>query len=82
MRRDFLNIIRNPLLFKSRLFQFLFLGIYIGGLFFSAGRQDYVGILSWSAITGFLFEINILSMMSSLGPIAVVFPLERAVFLK
>jgi ATP-binding cassette, subfamily G (WHITE), eye pigment precursor transporter len=82
MRRDFLNILRNPMLFKSRLFQYVFLGVYIGGLFFSAGRQDYNSALHWSAITGFLFENNILNMMSSLTPISVVFPLERAVFLK
>ena len=62
------------MLFKSRLFQSLVLGIYIGGLYFDNGTQSYINILSWRSLTGLLFFLNISMMMQSLSPIAIVFP--------
>lgn len=82
MKRDILNIWRNPLLFKSRLMQFIFLGLYLGGVFFALGKDDYTVKKYWSGISGCLFELNISFLMSSLGPTALTFPVERAVFLK
>jgi hypothetical protein len=67
---------------KSKIFQGIFLGIYVGGLYFSAGRQSYTDIIPWATITGFLFFINISSMMSQLAPVTLVFPTERSIFLK
>ena len=55
LRRDYLNVWRNPLIFKSRFFQFIALGIYFGGVFFDAGDRDYTTYLGWIAITGFIF---------------------------
>ena len=39
-------------------------------------------MLNWRALTGFLFFIGITNLMSALSPIVLVFPTERAVFLK
>ena len=80
--RDLLNVWRNPLLVKSRIIQSLFLGIYVGGLFFDLGTKNYKEIMIWYSITGFLFFLNITMLMQALSPIALVFPLERSVFLK
>ena len=80
--RDVLNIFRNPLLFKARLIQYLFLGIYLGGLCFDNGDKSYLDNLPWRTVTGLYFQLCINAMMSFLTPIALVFPLEREVFLK
>lgn len=73
---------RNPMLFKSRVFQSIFLAIYTGGLYFNAGRKDYTDQINWAAIVGYFFFLAISSMMSSLSPVTLVFPAERQVFLK
>ena len=39
--RDILNLWRNPLLMKSLIFQGIFLGTFIGGLYFDRGTKDY-----------------------------------------
>lgn len=70
------------MLFKSRFIQSIILGLYIGGVYFDAGRRDYVTQTNWVAIIGFFFFIGIGSLMSALAPISLVFPTERAVFLK
>lgn len=77
VKRDVLKTFRNPLLFKARIIQYIFLGLYLGGLFFDAGDRSYTSTLGWSAIIGLLFELSINSMMSFLTPIALIFPLER-----
>jgi len=70
------------MLVKSRLFQGIFLGVYVGGLYFDLGERDYTQNISWYALTGFIFFHNIAMFMSALSPITLVFPTERPVFLK
>jgi len=82
VKRDFINIIRNPMLFKSRFIQSIFLGLFMGGVYFNAGRKDYITQTNWVAIIGFFFFSAIGSLMSALAPMSLVFPTERAVFLK
>ena len=53
--RDVLNIFRNPLLFKARLIQYLFLGLYLGGLCFDIGTRSYTDNLGWRAMIGLQF---------------------------
>ncbi len=67
---------------KSRLFQAVFLGIYTGGLYFNAGKQDYTDPIGWSTMVGYFFFIAISYMMGSLSPVTLVFPTEKEVFLK
>jgi ABC-type multidrug transport system permease subunit len=82
IKRDSINNIRNPTLVKSRFIQILYLTIYIGGLYFNAGRKDYTDRISWITITGFLFFVTLDILFQAMMPIALVFPSERAVFLK
>lgn len=82
VKRDFINITRNPMLFKSRFIQSIILALYIGGVYFDTGRRDYTTQANWVAIIGFFFFTAIASLMSALAPISLVFPTERAVFLK
>lgn len=79
--RDFINIVRNPLLVKARFFQTIFMAIYAGGLFFGVA-QNYLSISGWSGLLGFSFFLGANSLMLSMGPVAIVFPQERNVFLK
>jgi hypothetical protein len=62
------------MLLKSRVFQGLFLGLYVGGLYFDLGERDYTQNISWFAVTGFFFFHNIACFMSCLSPITLVFP--------
>ena len=82
IKRDIINILRNPVLVKSRFIQIIYLTIYIGGLYFNAGRKDYTNILNWNTIAGFFFFIVLDVLFQGLVPLALVFPTERAVFLK
>lgn len=54
----------------------------MGGVYFNAGRKDYITQTNWVAIIGFFFFSAIGSLMSALAPMSLVFPTERAVFLK
>lgn len=67
---------------KSRIVQVIFVSIYTGGLYFNAGRKDYMDVINWNAITGYLFFISMDLFMQSLMPTTLTFPLERLVFLK
>jgi len=60
---------------KSRIVQILFMSIYTGGLYFSAGRVDYTNSINWFAITGYLFFISMDLFMQSLMPVALTFPM-------
>ncbi len=80
--RNFLNIIRNPMLFKSKLFQTIFMALFVGGLFFDIGTHDYIIKSFWNSITGFLFFLTIYALFNTLSPITLTFPLERDVFFK
>ena len=58
------------------------MALFVGGLFFDIGTQDYTNRNYWNSITGFLFFMTINSMMMTLSPITLTFPLERDVFFK
>lgn len=80
--RNFLNIIRNPMLFKSKLMQSIFMAVFVGGIFFDIGTRDYTTKAFWNSITGFLFFLGISALFNTLSPITLTFPLEREVFFK
>lgn len=74
IKRDIINIIRNPILVKSRIIQVIILTIYIGGLYFNAGRKDYTDPINWNTIAGFFFFITLDILFQAMMPIALVFP--------
>lgn len=82
VHRSTINTIRNPMLLRAKVFQSIFMALIIGGIFFDAGNRDYTQLTSWQTITGFLFFMTINSMMMTLSPITLTFPLERDVFFK
>ena len=82
VKRAFINTIRNPMLIKSKVFQGIFLALFIGGLFFDIGTRDYIVRPFWNSITGFLFFFCIFSLMGALSPVVLTFPIEREVFFK
>ena len=65
LKRDWTALVRNPLLVKSRLLQMVFLATYLGGIYFNAGRKDFTPYENWKAISGFMFQISIATMMQS-----------------
>ncbi len=65
-----------------KIINFIFMAIMIGGLYFDIGTQDYTKQTYWRSITGCLFFLTIGTMMRTLLPISLVFPLERDVFFK
>jgi hypothetical protein len=74
VHRNILNTIRNPMLIKSKIFQGMFLALFIGGIFFDIGTRDYTNLTFWYSITGFLFFMTINSLMSTLAPLSLTFP--------
>lgn len=82
VQRNILNIVRNPMLLRSKVFQGIFISLFIGGLFFGIGKTDYTNRHLWTSITGFLFFMTISSLMSTLSPVTLTFPVEREVFFK
>jgi len=75
LKRDLLNIIRNPIIMQSRIIQVIFISIYTGGLLFNAGRADYTDVIDWSAINGYFFFLSFCLFMQSMMPVALAFPL-------
>lgn len=69
------------MLVKSRLMQTIIMGLYVGGLFFADGG-NYLKTSRWMSISGFFFFLSITNLMQSLAPVTLIFPTERAVFLK
>ena len=70
------------MLIKGFFFQAIFLGLYVGGLYFDLGNKDYTVTSNWYSIAGFFFFINISFLMAFLSPVALIFPKERQIFLK
>lgn len=81
VKRDFKNVIRNPMLIKLRVIQTIFMGIYAGGLYCKFSG-DYTNTVNWQALIGYFFFLSINMMMLALAPVQLVFPSERGVFLK
>ncbi len=76
VRRDFRNVVRNPLLAKSRFFQTTALYIYVGGLFYNLTNDgQYTEYTILLKVAGFCFFLSLNSMMIAMVPITLVFPL-------
>lgn len=43
------------MLIRAKLFQAIFMALYIGGIYFDAGTKDYTRRTSWQSVTGYLF---------------------------
>lgn len=87
LKRDWKNTIRNSLLFHLRFLQTIILGFLVGGIYFGIERNLDSNIpprynTDFKTIVGFLFLVNWLSFLISLGPVALSFCLERPLFLK
>ena len=67
-------MVRNPILIKSRMILLVTLTLYVGGLYFSAGKKDYTDRARWNTIAGFLFFITIDVLFETLVPVTLVFP--------
>ena len=74
LKRDLVNIIRNPIVMQSRIFQVIFISIYTGGLYFNAGRGNYADTIQWSAIAGYLFFVSMDLFMQAMMPVVISFP--------
>lgn len=77
VKRAVLNTIRNPMLIKSKIVQGIFMGLFIGGLFFDIGTLDYTIRPYWLSITGFMFFVCILALMGAMSPVVLTFPMDR-----
>lgn len=89
VRRDFLNALRNPVVFRTRLFISIVLGLLIGGVYFNLSdnyiileQGEKIAGIDFYSLAGLLFFMSMTGFMSSLTPVTIVFPKERAVFLK
>jgi hypothetical protein len=83
IHRNFLNTTRNPMLLRSKVFQTIFLSIFVGGIYFDIrSNGPYTDKQVWNTLTGFMFFQTITGMMTALSPITITFPAERTVFLK
>jgi hypothetical protein len=69
------------MLTKMRLVSIIF-GALVSGITFIRLNGNYQEWSNWIATIGFLFISPIGMFMTSFTPIALSFPLERAVFLK
>jgi hypothetical protein len=80
--RDFKSSLRNPMVTAAKLLHSIFIGVFMGGLYYYAGRESYLDPVQWHAITGFLFFCSIAAFMGQLGSIALVFPRDLCVCIK
>lgn len=82
--RDFQNIKRNPLILRARLLQTIILSLISGALFWKLS-SDYTqqGLSKgFNSKNGAFFYLGVSAFMSSLSPVILTFPMEKAVFLK
>ena len=89
LKRDFLNIMRNPMLLWSRFLGAVIMGIFMGGVFFAVTDIFYDTsnsldrrVSGFRSVIGAMYNMTIHLLMSALSPVALTFPLEREVFLK
>ena len=81
LKRDIVNLWRNPLIVKSRLIQGAFTAVFIGGIWFKIGDEDYTNPKNMQAITGFIYFYTLSMFMEPFAATIITFPLEREVFL-
>lgn len=73
--RSFLNTMRNPNLFRAKIFKSIFIALFIGGVFFGLGDKDYNDRSNWHSITGFVFFLTFYCLVLTLLSITLTFPL-------
>ncbi|CAD8112607.1 unnamed protein product [Paramecium primaurelia] len=79
-RRGMINMKRDKVLVRGRIVMTIFIGLLIGGIFWTAGSEPgYKGIQS---TIGVLFFLVMSSFMGALNPVIIQFPDEREVFLR
>jgi hypothetical protein len=80
LKRDLLNTVRNPMVVKSRILSSIILGLFIGGVYWKIGHNyidtvnPSVRTVDFMTLVGLLFFLSVSGFMSSLSPVAVVFP--------
>lgn len=81
IKRDFLNTARNPMVVKSRIFSSIILGLFVGGVYWKIGHNYVdssgnasVRTVDFMTLTGLMFFLCVTGFMSSLSPVAIVFP--------
>lgn len=75
IHRNLLNTARNPMLLRSKVFQTIFLSLFVGGIYFDIGKNGpYTNQQVWNTLTGFLFFMTISSLMTALSPVTITFP--------
>jgi hypothetical protein len=76
LTRDFINIRRNPLILRARVFQTIILGLISGGLFWGMGdNYSQLGLsVDFNSKNGALFFLAVSAFMSALSPIMLTFP--------
>lgn len=61
--------------------QTVFIGIYLGGLYYRMSGE-YKDPINWQTYIGYFFFISIGIFMLNFLPVQLMFPTERAIFLK
>ena len=88
IKRDFLNTVRNPMVVKSRILSSIILGLFVGGVYWKIGHNyidtnnPNVRTVDFMTLAGLFFFLCVMGLLSSLSPVAIVFPKERVVFFK
>ena len=59
---------------KARFFQTIFMTLYGGGVFFAIVK-DLLSISGWAGLQGFSLFLGTNSLILTMGPVAIVFPL-------
>ena len=79
--REMLKVARNPTILRGRLIQSLILAIFVGGVF-ARFSGEYTSSTNWTSLSGFFFGTAAGLVYTSILPVALVFPMERDVFIK
>ncbi len=66
MYRNLCNMIRNPKILRSKVFQTIFIGLFVGGLFFDIGTREYTNRQVFTTLIGFLFFSTINALFGTL----------------
>ncbi|CAD8168491.1 unnamed protein product [Paramecium octaurelia] len=91
MKRQFINYVRSPNLLRSKIFGSVFMLLFLGWLFWQVGKDqppqdENVSIDDLSKylnnMRGACFVCGTSAIFSALGPLLMLFPIERNIFLK
>ena len=74
LSRDVTNAFRNPMILKSRFFQYIVVTIFVAGVYYRFSGE-HIEQENWRALTGYLFFVCIGGVMMEVTPVSLVFPL-------